>query len=85
MDVPAETKKSGASGFNWSKTKQVARKQSAAACKEDERNEWKQLRKDQRFKDRELKKAKKLLGDDFTQRRSVRDRTQVVRDDYVQH
>ena len=74
-------------GYNWSKTKQVVRKQSAEAGRAEAAKEWRQSRKDEQFKKRELKKAKKLLGAAFTgeQRRSGRERAQVVRDDFVQH
>jgi hypothetical protein len=65
-------------GYHWSKTKLVARKISAEEYRKQEaqdkkdREENKARRK--RFREGEVKKAKKLLGSDFTEtsRRSAR-------------
>ena len=69
--VPYRAKKPSA---NWSKTKQRVRKMSAEACREEELQEWKQERKEEKFREKEVRKAKQLLGADFTDepRRSAR-------------
>jgi hypothetical protein len=47
---------------------------SAEACREEELQEWKQERKEEKFREKEVRKAKQLLGADFTDepRRSAR-------------
>jgi predicted Zn-dependent peptidase len=51
---------------------------SAAACRKEEVQERKEERKVTQFKERELKKAMKLLGSDFTVRRSARSKLPVL-------
>ena len=72
--VPYRAKKPSA---NWSKTKQRVRKMSAEACREEAMKEWKQERKEEKFREKEVRKAKQLLGADFTDepRRSARGKT----------
>jgi hypothetical protein len=62
---------------NWSKTKQRVRRMSAEAYREEELQEWKQERKEEKFREKEVRKAKQLLGADFTgePRRSARGKT----------
>jgi hypothetical protein len=72
IDAPKTAKKPGHPSRNWSKTKQVARRMSAEACRKEEAQERKEERKATQFKERELKKAVKLLGSDFTVCRSAR-------------
>jgi hypothetical protein len=72
IDTPGTAKKPSHPNRNWSKTKQVARRMSAEACRMEEAQERKEERKVTQFKERELKKAVKLLGSDFTVRRSAR-------------
>jgi hypothetical protein len=78
IDAPKTAKSPGHSSRNWSKTKQVARRMSAEACWKEEAHERKEERKVAQFKERELKKAVKLLGSDFTVRRSARSRLPVL-------
>ncbi len=70
-DAPKRAKKPSA---NWSKTKQRVRRMSADAYREEELQEWKQERKEEKFREKEVRKAKELLGADFTgePRRSTR-------------
>ena len=70
-DAPKRAKKPSA---NWSKTKQRVRRMSADAYREEELKEWKQERKEEKFREKEVRKAKELLGADFTgePRRSTR-------------
>ena len=70
-DAPKRVKRLSA---NWSKTKQRVRRMSAEACREEAMKEWKQERKEEKFREKEVRKAKQLLGADFTgePRRSTR-------------
>ena len=79
LDTPKTAKQAGFASRNWSKTKQVARKMSLEACRKEEAQERMEEKKALLFKERELKKAKKLLGSDFTEtaRRSSRSRLPV--------
>lgn len=52
--------------------KQVARKMDAKTCRKEERRDVMEEKAERRFRERELKKARKLLGEEFTQRRSAR-------------
>jgi hypothetical protein len=78
IDAPKTAKKPSHPNRNWSKTKQVARRMSAAACRKEEAQERKEERKVARFKERELKKAMKLLGSDLAVRRSARSKLPAV-------
>jgi hypothetical protein len=70
-DAPKRAKKPSA---NWSKTKQRVRRMSAEACREEAMKEWKQECKEEKLREKEMRKAKQLLGADFTgePRRSTR-------------
>jgi hypothetical protein len=52
--------------------KQIARKMDAKTGMKNDRREAMEERAKQRFRARELQKAKKMLGEDFAQRRSAR-------------
>ena len=60
------------SSVNWSKTKQIARKMSGETWRKAEMQEKNEEKKALQFKEKELKRAKKLFGPDFTVRRSAR-------------
>jgi hypothetical protein len=68
-------------GYNWSKTKLVARKISVEEYRQqeaqDKKDREKNKKRHKRFRESELKKAKKVLGSDFTEtlRRSARGTT----------
>jgi hypothetical protein len=73
-----KAKKTKFMGYNWSKTKLVARKISAEEYRQQEaqnkKDREKNKKRHKRLRESELKKAKKLLGSDFTEtlRRSAR-------------
>lgn len=58
----------------WSKTKQVARKKirTPAQLRKEELQEERQKQAEERFRQREMAKAKKLLGEDIAPRKSAR-------------